>query len=326
MADTDNMMKAAVNRRYGAPDVLEIEHLEKPLPAQGEILVKVHASTVTRTDWGMLRADPFIVRLFMGLTHPRTNVLGMDFAGDVEAVGKDVTAFKPGDKIFGMSPDAFGAHAEYLCIPVTGAIARMPEHLDYKDCVIFEGAWYALTYLDALGVGSDDKILIYGASGAIGTAAVQLAKALGANVTAVAATSHLELLKDLGADRIVDYTAEDFTQIGTDYDFVFDAGGKTSVFKCRKLLKPNGKYTATDFGPWMQTPLLALWTSLVGSKKVLFPLPESSKPFTEQLATFLKNGQLRAVIDRTYPLEQVADAYRYVGTKQKNGIVAIQVA
>lgn len=321
-------MRAAVNTRYGPPDVVEIRQVPTPEPRAGEVLIRVHATTVNRTDCGMRRPHPWFVRLGAGLLRPKLSTLGMDFAGEVVAVGADVTTFKPGDRVFGLSPDVFGAHAEYLCLPEKGAMAALPAGLRFGEAVVCEGAWYADTYLQAFRLQPGHSILIYGASGAIGTAAVQLAKCHGARVTAVVATRHLELVRRLGADRAVDHTAEDFTQIGQTFDFVFDAVGKTTFFSCRRLLKPDGVFAATDLGPWGQNPLLVIWFLITGSRRVLFPLPHSGKAraFVESLKTRMEAGEFRAVIDREYPLEAIADAYRYVETAQKTGIVVINVS
>ena len=249
----------------------------------------------------------------------------MDFAGKVEAVGAGVTSFKPGEHVFGMSPDDYGTHAEYLCIPETGTIATLPAGVTFKEAVACEGAWYADTYLKKFRLKSSHKILIYGASGAIGTAAVQLAKSYGAEVTAVVATRHLELVKSLGADSVIDYTVEDFTQIGKVFDFVLDAVGKTTFYHCRRLLKSDGVFAATDLGPWWQNPLLALWSSMTGSGRVVFPTPKSSKTFVDYLKGCMGAGEFRAVIDREYAFDEIADAYRFVETAQKTGIVVINV-
>lgn len=319
-------MQAAVSKRYGPPGIIQIRDVPKPEPKAGQILVRVHATTVTRTDSGMLRANPFVARLFMGLRRPRCTTLGMDFAGQVEAVGAGVSSFVPGQRVFGVSPDDFGAHADYLCVAEDGMVAEIPRRLPYAEAVLGEGAWYANTYLQKLAPKPGEKILIHGASGAIGTAAVQLAKLRGAEVTAVVAAKHLELAQSLGADHVVDYTAQDFTQIGQTFDYVFDAVGKTSYFRCRKLLKPGGAFTATDFGPWCHVPLLAVWCAITGSGRVLFPLPTPDPAFISTLKTHMEAGKFRAVIDRTYPLEDIADAYRYVETQQKTGIVVVSVA
>lgn len=320
-------MRAAVHLRYGSPDVLQIRELPTPQPKAGQVLVRVHASTVSRTDCGMLEPHPFFVRLGAGLLRPRLTTLGMDFAGTVEALGAGVTAFRPGDRVFGLSPEVYGAHAEYLCVRADGAIAALPAGTPFGEAVVCEGAWYADTYLRAFGVGPGHRVLVHGASGAIGTAAVQLARVRGAVVTAVVATRHLELARRLGAERVLDYTAQDFTQIDDRFDFVFDAVGKTTYARCRRLLTPAGAFAATDLGPWGQNPLLAIWSSLTGSRRVMFPLPrvEQARSVVEFLRTCIEVGDFRPVIDRTYPLAAIADAYRYVQTQQKTGVVVIDM-
>lgn len=320
-------MKAAVTARYGPPEVVEIREVPTPVPNAGEVLVKVHATTVSRTDCGMRRPHPGFVRLVAGLIRPKLTILGMDFAGEIEATGAGVTRFKPGDRVFGLSPERYGAHAEYLCLPAEGALAVMPAGMRFSDAVVCEGAWYADTNLQAFGLGPGRSILIYGASGAIGTAAVQLAKLRGAEVTAVVATRHLPLARSLGADRTVDYTAEDFTQIGQTFDVVFDAVGKTTYFKCRRLLKPGGVFAATDLGPWAQNPLLTIVSAITGRRRVIFPLPQSGKAraVVEYLKSRMETGEYRAVIDRAYTFEAIADAYRHVETEQKTGIVVVNV-
>jgi len=319
-------MKAVVNECYGSPDVLEIQDVPKPEPKSGEVLVRVHATTVSRTDCGMLRPrPPLIGRLLMGLFRPKWTILGLDFAGTVEAVGEDVTLFRPGDPVFGMSADHFGAHAEYVCVPETGPVVAMPSGLKFSEAVVCEGAWYADTNLQEFGVSVGHKILIYGASGAIGTAAVQLAKSYGACVTAVVATRHLDLVKSLGADRVIDYSAEDFTRIGETFDFVLDAVGKTTYFRCRRLLKPDGIFAATDLGPWWQNIMLAAWSSITRSNRVVMPMPKSSKKIVETLRGRIDAGEFRAIVDREYPFDEIVDAYNFVETAQKTGIVVINV-
>lgn len=319
-------MKAVISERYGSPDILELRQIPKPEPKAGEVLVKVHATTVTRTDLGMLRAKPFIVRFFDGLRKPKHTILGMDFAGTVEATGPNVTSFEPGMRVFGLSPNEFGCHAEYVCVSEKGAIAVIPDDFEFAEAVVCEGAWYADNYLQALRMQPGDSILIYGASGAIGTAAVQLAKIYGTEVTAVVSTRHLKLAASLGADRVVDYSAEDFTQLGQMYDYVLDAVGKTSYFQCRNLLKPKGVFAATDFGPWLQNPLLATWSAISRSRRVLFPLPKGSESFVPRLKTMMAAGAYHAVIDREYSLDEIAEAYRYVETGEKAGIVVVDIA
>ena len=297
-----------------------------PEPTSNEVLIKVYATTVSRTDCGALRAQPPLIgRLLMGLFRPKWSVLGMDFAGVVEAIGVDVTLFKPGERVFGLSPDRFGAHAEFLCVPESGAIATMPVGTQFQEVVVCEGAWYANTYLRRFGLKPGHSILIYGASGAIGTAAVQLAKARGAEITAVVGTRHLDLARSLGADRVVDYTVEDFTQIDEQFDFVFDAVGKTTFFQCRRLLKPTGVFSASDLGPWWQNLFFAAWSSITKRDRVVLPMPKSGETFVAYLKDRIEAGEIRAVIDRQYALSAIADAYRYVETAQKTGIVVINV-
>jgi len=319
-------MKAAVITRYGSPDVVKIREVPKPAPAADQILVRVHATTVNRTDCGELRAHPFFARLFFGLTRPRRTIFGLDFAGEVEAVGAAISAFKPGDRVFGMCPSrSNGAQAEYVCVPER-TVAAMPAGTRFDEAVVCEGAFYANAVLKKFELKPGRKILIYGASGAIGTAMVQLAKSSGAGVTAVVATRHLELAKSLGADRVVDYTAEDFTRVGEIFDFVVDAVGKTSFFRCRKLLKPDGIFAATDLGPWGQNVVLMLWSSITRSHWVFIAVPGRIGGFVDFLKARMEAGQFRAVVDRKYPLAAIADAYRYVETGQKTGIVVIDVA
>lgn len=319
------LMKAAVVTRYGPPDVVKVLQEPKPAPTRGEILVRVHATTVNRTDWGELK--PGFMRLFYGLSRPRRRIFGMEFAGEVEAVGASVTGFKPGDRVFGICPPLRnGAHAEYVCVPARGAVATMPADTPFEGAVICEGAYYADAGLKKYGVGPGTKVMIYGASGAIGTAAVQLAKAYGADVTAVVATPHLEMAKSIGADRVIDYTAEDFTRIPERFDYILDAVGKTTFGRCKRVLKPEGVFAATDLGPGSQNLLLALFP-LTGRRKVDIPLQKrgNGRAFVEALRDLIAAGKIRAVIDRRYPLDAIADAYRHVGTGQKVGIVVIEV-
>jgi len=319
-------MKAAIVKRYGSPDVVSVGEAPKPAPTAGEVLVRVRAASVNRTDCGELRGHPVFMRLFSGLLRPRRKIFGLDFAGEVEAVGSAIVAFKPGDRVFGMCPTkSNGAQAEYVCVPER-AVAAMPAGARFDEAVVCEGAFYADAVLRRIALEPGDEILIYGASGAIGTALVQLAKAAGGEVTAVVATRHLELARFLGADRTVDYTAEDFTRIGERFDFVVDAVGKTTYFRCRKLLKPDGIYAATDLGPWGQNVMLAMWSAITRSNRVVIPTPMRIGGFPAYLRGHMEAGRFRAIIDRKYPLAAIADAYRYVETGQKVGIVVIDVA
>jgi NADPH:quinone reductase-like Zn-dependent oxidoreductase len=290
------------------------------------MLVRVRAATVNRTDCGVMRAHPFPMRIFTGWKAPKQPILGMDFAGEVEQVGEGVAAFAQGQRVFGMRPMLqLGAQAEYVCVRADGDVAEIPNGQPFEQAVVCEGAYYAYCSLKALRVGPQTDILIYGASGAIGSAAVQLAKALGASVTAVVSTPHLDLARSLGADRVVDYTAEDFSKIGRKFDCVLDAVGKTTWFRCKPLLKPGAPFAATDMGPGGQTLALMLWTSITGSKSVFCVMPRRYPHFIGYLKQLMEAQSFRAIIDRRYPLDAIAEAYRYVETGQKAGIVVIDI-
>ncbi|SEA02466.1 NAD(P)-dependent alcohol dehydrogenase [Alkalimonas amylolytica] len=319
-------MKAVVCERYGGPDQLKLKGLPVPEPSADQLLIKVQTTTVNRTDLGLLRGYPYIARLALGLFRPKHQVLGLDFSGEVVATGPAVQRFKVGDPVFGMSPSSYGAHAEYICLSEKSPIALIPDNLSYLDCVVTEGAWYADVALRSLAVQAGQHILIYGASGAIGIAAVQLAKLQGARVTAVVASAQVELARQLGADVVIDYTAQDFTATPERFNSILDAVGKTSYGRCRHLLLKDGRFAATDVGRFWQNPLLALFCTLTGSKKVRFAIPDIRENLLTDLSGYLKDVRYRAVIDRVYPLEQISAAYQYVETGQKVGIVAIAVA
>lgn len=314
-------MKAAVSPRYGQPEGIAIRDLPRPEPGPREVMVRIEASTVSRTDCGMLAGHPIFARAATGLFRPKLTVLGIDFAGTVAAVGGEVTGFSVGDAVFGLSPEGYGCHAEYLCLPETGAVALQPEGVAPDEAVICEGAWYAEMTVRRLEPGQ--AMLIYGASGAIGTAAVQLAKARGAEVTAVVATRHVALARSLGADRVIDYTAEDFTKLGARFDMVLDAVGKTSYPACRGLLSPGGRFCATDLGPGWSTLWLSAWSSLTRSGRVAIPFPEDARATVLRLRGLMAEGRLRGVFDRTFGLDEIVEAYRYVMTGQKTGIVRL---
>jgi NADPH:quinone reductase-like Zn-dependent oxidoreductase len=321
-------MKAAVHTRYGPPDVVRVVEAAKPTPMDREILVRVHATTVNRTDCGFRAAKPWIVRYFSGLTKPKATVNGNEFAGVVEALGAGVTAFAVGDRVFGFSEGRFGAHAEYLTIPEDGPVASIPEGLSFEEAApSTEGSHYALSNIRAAKIRIGQRVLVNGGTGAIGSAAVQLLKDLGAVVTATCDSEHMELVRGLGADRLIDYTTEDFTKDRQRYDVVFDAVGKSSFARCKRLLEPGGIYLSTDLGPFPWNPVLALVTPLLGGRKVLFPIPpKHDQAGVRQLAELLGVGAFRPVIDRRYPMDRIVEAYRYVETGRKIGNVVIAVA
>ena len=324
-------MKAVVYDRYGPPEVLRIADVERPVPKEDEVLIKVHATTVNRLDVHTREANrssglgfSVLSRLVSGLRRPRRRILGSEFAGEVEAVGATVKEFAVGDHVFGNSGLRFGAHAEFMCMRESARIAHMPAGTTFGEAApITDGALNALTCLTAADLKKGRRILIYGASGAIGTAGVQLARHFDADVTAVCSTKNLELVKSLGADRVIDYTKEDFTKNGQTYHVIFDAVGKHSFKRCRDSLEPAGIYLPTD---GFENLVLALWTPRVGDKKVVFQIPPRQ---TKQDVLFLKQlveaGEFRPVIDRTYALEDVIEATRYVETEQKTGNVGLTV-
>jgi NADPH:quinone reductase-like Zn-dependent oxidoreductase len=320
-------MKAAVHTRYGPPDVVRISEVDKPTAKDNEVLVKVHATTVNRTDSGLRAAKPFINRFFTGLRRPRVTILGNEFAGAVEAVGRGVRSFEVGDRVFGYNGTRFGAHAEYLAMPQDGSLATIPADLTYEEAAAStEGSHYALSLIRKAKLRRGQDVLVYGATGAIGSAAVQLLKHLGANVTAVCASEHLELVRGLGADRVIDYTAGDFTKDEQRYDVVLDAVGKSSFGRCRRLLKPGGIYLSSDLGPLSQNPILALITPLFGGKRVRFPIPRDNQEMVRYFKGLIESGAFRPLIDRRYRLEEIVEAYRYVESGQKIGNVVISVA
>jgi NADPH:quinone reductase-like Zn-dependent oxidoreductase len=319
-------MKAAVNTRYGPPEVVRVSDVDKPTARDNELLVKVHATTVNRTDCGYRAAKPFILRLFSGLLRPRVTVLGNEFAGEVEAVGSDVTSFEVGDRVFGYTEGPFGAHAEYMTIREDGWLATMPANVTYEQAAPgTEGSHYALSFIRRAKIQSGQHVLVNGATGAIGSAAVQLLKSLGADVTATCDTKNVELVRGLGADRVVDYTAGDFTKDERTYDVVLDSVGKSSFRRCRRLLKSGGIYLSSELGPLSQNPILALVTPLFGGKKVMFPVPKQDQEMVRYLGKLIESGAFTPLIDRRYPLDQIVEAYRYVETGQKIGNVVIIV-
>lgn len=319
-------MRAVVYDRYGPPEVLRIEEVEPPVPKDGEILIKIRASTVNRTDTGLRSAEYFISRFFTGLVRPRRKIPGTELSGEVEAIGGNVTEFKVGDHVFGVSPRIAGSHAEYLCLPESAPIAHMPAGMTFDEAAaVPDGVILALSFLKRIDLRKRRKVLVYGASGSIGIAAVQLAKTFDADITAVCDTKHLELVGSLGARQVIDYTREDFTKNRLTYDTIFDAVGKLSWKKCRGSLQPQGIYASTDLGPYWQNPLLALWTSRFGDKKVLFPIPRYTKKDVLFLKELIEAGKYRAVIDRRYALEDVVEAHKYVESGQKTGNVVLTV-
>jgi NADPH:quinone reductase-like Zn-dependent oxidoreductase len=316
-------VRAVVYDRYGPPEVLRVEEVERPVPKEDEVLVRVRATTVTRTDTGLRSAEYFISRFVTGLRRPKQRILGVELAGVVEEVGAAVTEFAVGDEVFGVSS---AAHAEYVCVRESGALAYKPRGLGFGEAApICDGAALAMACLRKAGSLEGRSVVVYGASGSVGTAAVQLAKHFGAEVTAVCSTMNVELMRELGADHVVDYTDDDFTNNGETYDVIFDAVGKHSFRRCRRSLKPGGTFLETDLGFMWHVPFLALATRWLGSKKVGLGITKYSKEDVVLLKELVEAGEYRAVVDRTYPLEDVVEATRYVETGQKTGNVVLTV-
>jgi NADPH:quinone reductase-like Zn-dependent oxidoreductase len=325
-------MKAIVYTKFGPPDVLQLKEVEKPTPKDDEVLIRVHATTVTAGDVnarGFVFVPPGfgpLPRLMFGLRKPKRTILGMELAGVIEAVGKDVKLFKEGDQVFGTTGTSFGAYAEYTCMPEEGVLAIKPANLTYEEAAaVFFGGSTALFFLrDQANIRSGQKVLINGASGGVGTYGVQLARYYGAEVTGVCSTTNLELVKSLGADKVIDYTQEDFTKSGETYDVIFDmVVGKTSFSGCKNSLKQKGLYLAGAGG--LQAFVQMLWTSMLGGKKVLAGMAPERKEDLIFLKELIEAGKIKPVIDRCYPLEQTAEAHRYVDKGHKRGSVVITV-
>jgi len=319
-----NTINAAVHTRYGPPEVVAIRRIPCPVPKTDELLIKVHASTVNRTDCGFRSAEYFVSRFFSGLFRPKFTTLGCEFAGEIVSVGGAVKNFSPGQKVVGFNDVRFGGHAEYMTVNHNGAIGIMPASLTYKEAApILEGSHYALCDIRAAGIAPGQRWLINGGTGAIGSAAVQLCTYFGAEVTAVCGSAHVELVRSLGASTVIDYTQEDFTQRDETYDVVFDAVGKSSFGACQRILKSNGMYMSTEFGPRHENPFLAIKGKFTSGKKVLFPLPTITKEDVALLISLVETGKFKPVIDRVYPLGRIVEAYRYVETGEKIGNVVI---
>ncbi len=320
-------MKAIVYTKYGPPEVVQLQEVEKPTPKDNEVFIKIHATTVNRTDCGFRSAEYFVSRFFSGLLRPKNKILGNEFAGVIEAVGKDVTLFQVGEKVFGYNDTKFGAHAEYMIMAENEAITTMPDNLTFGEAApITEGGHYALCDIRAAKIKAGQNVMIYGASGGIGSAAVQLAKYFGAKVTAVCNTKNTEIVKSLGADLVIDYTKQDYTKTDQTFDFVFDAVGKSSFEKCKPILNKKGIYISTELGKNAENIFLALITPIFGKKRVLFPIPTISKEDVIFLKDLAETGKYKPVIDRQYRLDQIVEAYKYVETGQKTGNVVITLS
>ena len=316
-------MKASVHERYGPPEVQQIREVPRPEPKDDELLVRVRATTVNQTDCHRRAAKEIFWRFIEGFRRPKQQILGMEFAGEIEAVGSGVTGFRPGERVFGWGWNA-RAHAEYLCVRESALVVPMPDGLTFEEAAaICDGAYQGLSALRVANVEKGTRVVVYGASGSLGTAAVQLGRHFGAHVTAVCATKNLELMRALGADEVIDYLREDFTTNGQVYDVVVDAVGKHAFTKCRRSLRPGGIYVATDR---MRNFFLRYWTRWFDSRKVVFRVEWPTRDDLLFYKSLIEAGEYRAVVDRTYQLDDVVEATRYVESWQKTGNVVLTVA
>jgi NADPH:quinone reductase-like Zn-dependent oxidoreductase len=320
------IMKAIVFKKYGSPEVLQLKELAKPTPKDNEVLIKIYVTTVTSGDCRMRKADPFAVRIFNGLTKPKKiTILGNELAGEIEAIGVNVKLFKTGDQVFGQAGMKLGTNAEYICLPEDGTVAIKPMNLSYEEAAAIPfGGSTALHFLRKGNISSGQKVLIYGASGSLGTAAIQLARYFGADVTGVCSTPNLELVKSLGAESVIDYTKEDFTKNGQSYDIIFDTTGKSPFSGCVKSLKRKGTYLRAVHMT-MSAIARGISTSLTSSKKVIGGVASERKENLVFLKELIEAGKFRSVIDRSYPFEQTAEAHKYVDKGHKKGNVIIIV-
>lgn len=317
-------MKAAYREHYS--DALTVREVAEPVARPNEILIKVHATTVNRTDCAVMTGKPFIMRFFTGLVKPTSPIPGTDFAGEVVAVGDKVSLFKKGQRVFGFNDQGLASQAEYVAVSETQAIAEIPQNVSYPQAAAsLEAAHYAFNFLNKMKLAAGQQVLVNGATGGIGSAMVQFLRHAGVRVTATANTKNLTLVQKLGAEKIINFENEDFTRIEDRFDCVFDAVGKSTFGKCRHLLKPKGVYISSELGPWLQNPWLALITPLLPGKTVKFPLPLDIKRSMKYISELLVLGAFKPVIDRTYPLEQIGEAYVYVASGVKTGNVVVEM-
>ncbi|MEB2786176.1 NAD(P)-dependent alcohol dehydrogenase [Algoriphagus persicinus] len=319
-------MKAAIRRSYGSPEVIKVENTERPVPKDNELLLRVHATTVNRTDCANLTGKPFIMHFFLGLFQPKKIILGTDFAGEIVEVGKNINTFQVNQRVFGFTDMGLESQAEYMVLEPKNNLLPIPAQLDYKQAAAsLEGAHYAYTFIHKVALQPGQRVLINGATGAIGSALLQFVKTFDVHVTATCDTKNSSLIQSLGADKIYDYSREDFTQGDEKYDFIFDAVGKSTFGKCKHLLKKEGVYSSSELGPYSQNIFLALLTSFYGTKKVIFPIPYSLVETLPYITSMLEKGLFKPVIDREYPLDAIADAYDYVLSGKKTGNVIINL-
>jgi len=317
-------MKAAVYTQYGSPEVLRVKQVERPLPQKNEILLRIRATSVNSGDWRLRKADPYAVRLFFGLLKPKINILGSVFSGEVESIGEEVKQFKVGDIVFGHTDMSFGSYAEYISLPEDGSIALKPSNISHNEAAVIPfGGVAALHFLKKAKIQPGQKVLVVGASGSVGSAAVQLAKSFGADVTGVCSTANIALVKSIGANKVIDYTKEDFAGNGETYDVIFDAVNAISVSRSMKSLNKNGIMILSAAG--MSEMLQGLWISMTSNKRVLTGVISHKAADIIFLKELIEAGKFKPVIDRTYPLEQIAEAHAYAEKGHKKGNIAINI-
>ncbi len=318
-------MKASIRNKYGSPDVINLttrSHI--PFPRKDEILVKVKATTVNRSDCGVLTGRPWAIRLFTGLFEPRLKVTGTDFSGVVVSKGDDVNKFNIGDDVYGFFDQGIGSHASYFCVSTKKAILKKPGKITYEQAAAsLEGAHYAFYFLDKVVLKKGDKVLLNGGTGAIGNAALQFLKYWGIHVTVTCETDYIPVLESMGADRVIDYTRDDFTKLNEKFDFVFDAVGKSTFLKCKPIMKPNAIYVSSELGPYWQNPLLALIAPLMNGKKVKFPLPFSIQRSMAFINELIEKDEFKPLIDERYHFNDIRRAFDYVMSGKKKGNVIV---
>lgn len=318
-------MKAILRSKYGTPEVLRIDHIEKPIPKANELLIKVHCTTVNRTDCGILTGRPFLIRFFVGLFSPRDTIPGTDFAGEVVAKGNEVTAFNVGDRVFGLHDEGLKSQAEFMTIGQEKAVAKIPESISYTEAVASaEGAHYAINFLNKIKIEKGTKVLVNGATGAIGSAAIQLLQVKGAVVTAVCDTKNVPLIKALGVEKVIDYKKEDFTTSDEKFPFVLDAVGKSRFTYCKKIMTIYGVYVSSELGPNWENVWLAIIKRNKSKQRVIFPVPVDCRKSIRYMSQLLEQKQFSPLIDRIYPMDDVHEAYKYVMTGMKTGNVILK--
>ena len=316
-------MKAIFRTSYGGPEVLQIKDLPIPIPGKKEVLVRVHASTISRTDCGILWGAPFVFRFFIGLNKPKRQITGSDFAGVVEKVGEGVTRFKKGDRVWGFNDEGLQSHAEYMIVQEDEALEIIPQGISFTQAAASaEGAHYAVNYVLGQNMGAGQRILVNGGTGAIGSAAIQILRDIGATIVATAPGACLETVRKLGADEVIDYQKEDFTQTSQRFNFVFDSVGKSEWKKCKPLLLPGGRYLSSELGPGAQNLYLPLVTAF-SSRKMKFPLPNNRKRSLTYMNKLLAKGAFNPLIDKIIRPEQALEAFNYVNSGKKIGNVVI---